>query len=405
VTARILVADDDDDQANLISLLLRREGYTVERAEDGEAALRLVDAFLPDLVLLDVMMPKMHGFEVVQRLREQESTAAIPVIMLTAKSGIEDKTHGFSSGADDYITKPFLNAELLMRVRAHLRTAQRVVAVTKQEPPEIISVFSLKGGAGCTGLAVNVAAGLARMWLADTVLVDLSLPFGVCDMMLKVKPQRGLADLAYVDPAKIDFEMIEQNLTNHESGVRLLAGFSSIEDADRLTEDHVKKILEHLSKKFNYVVVDTSHDFQPAILAVLEASSSILMPCAPDISSVRVTVTALKLFQELGIEDRKIRLVVNWTFARSGLGAEQIARVLERKIDLLLVHDGMWTQSLNAGRPLILDDSIRTWVADLEDTIWNLSRSSDRESEPESPSPLWKRVHHRVGTANRAAGT
>jgi diguanylate cyclase (GGDEF)-like protein len=122
----ILVVDDDPDIARFVEVNLRSAGYDVAVAADGEQALERAAELRPDLVLLDVMMPRIDGFEVAQRLRRSPSTANASIIMLTAKALSADKVTGLQAGADDYIIKPFDPIELLARVKGTLRRAKEM---------------------------------------------------------------------------------------------------------------------------------------------------------------------------------------------------------------------------------------------------------------------------------------
>src|SRR6187431_2534698 len=121
---KILVIDDEETTVQLIAILLERRGYEVIKAFRPEDGLRKAYRHQPDLVLLDVMMPDMDGWEVCRRLRE---TSAVPVIFITAKSSVKDVVKGLEIGGDDYVVKPFDNHELLARIRTQLRrgTTQR----------------------------------------------------------------------------------------------------------------------------------------------------------------------------------------------------------------------------------------------------------------------------------------
>jgi DNA-binding response OmpR family regulator len=121
VKKRILVVDDEPRIRRFVRMNLDLEGYEVTEADDGLAALNKVRDVLPDLVLLDVMMPDMDGFETLERIREVSS---VPVIMLTVKSDEEDRIRGLDLGADDYVTKPFSPRELSSRIRAVLRRVE-----------------------------------------------------------------------------------------------------------------------------------------------------------------------------------------------------------------------------------------------------------------------------------------
>jgi DNA-binding response OmpR family regulator len=120
----VLVVDDDPDVCDLVTYKLEQSGFEVRRASDGDAALREVAKRIPDLVLLDIMMPGISGLEVLERLRSDEATAVIPVVMLTAKAQENDVERGFQLGADDYVVKPFSPRELVRRVTAVLSRRQ-----------------------------------------------------------------------------------------------------------------------------------------------------------------------------------------------------------------------------------------------------------------------------------------
>jgi len=116
----VLAADDDADILGLITFRLERSGYTVLQAHDGEEALELARTAKPDLAVFDVMMPKLDGFELTRRLRAEEATKHMPIILLTARAQEADVQEGFEAGADDYIRKPFSSQELRARVQAIL---------------------------------------------------------------------------------------------------------------------------------------------------------------------------------------------------------------------------------------------------------------------------------------------
>ncbi len=121
----VLVADDDEDILELVSFRLERAGYEVVTARDGAAALAAAQEQRPDLAVLDVMMPGLNGYEVTQRLRADDATRDIPVILLTARVQEADVNRGFEAGADDYLRKPFSPQELRARVQAIIARRSR----------------------------------------------------------------------------------------------------------------------------------------------------------------------------------------------------------------------------------------------------------------------------------------
>ncbi len=118
MSARILVIEDDRNISELLQLYLQKEGYTVTTAPDGQQGMEAFHSFQPDLVLLDIMMPVMNGWEVCRAIRAESQ---VPIIMLTAKSETDDKVMGLKAGADDYIAKPFEMREVLARIEAIFR--------------------------------------------------------------------------------------------------------------------------------------------------------------------------------------------------------------------------------------------------------------------------------------------
>jgi len=136
---QILVVDDERDIVDLISYNLEQEGFDVVKAYDGQSALDFIRAKMPDLVILDLMLPGIRGLEVCRSVRQNRKTERLPIIMLTARSDDLDKILGLEMGADDYVTKPFNVKELIARIRAVLRRMEN-------RPDEDVSdVFNFKG--------------------------------------------------------------------------------------------------------------------------------------------------------------------------------------------------------------------------------------------------------------------
>ena len=136
----ILLVDDDPNISRLVQLYLEKEGFEVKTADRGDDALALFRKLPPDLMLLDVMLPGMDGFEICKRIREVKNT---PILMVSAKKDDIDKIRGLGLGADDYITKPFSPSELVARVKAHLARYERLIGSNVQEN-DIIEIRGIK---------------------------------------------------------------------------------------------------------------------------------------------------------------------------------------------------------------------------------------------------------------------
>ncbi|HEY2949427.1 MAG TPA: response regulator [Micromonosporaceae bacterium] len=150
----VLVVDDDDDIVRFVEVNLRLHGFEVLVAHDGQEALELVEKHRPDLAVVDLMMPRMDGLELTRRLRADPMTAALPIVMLTAKGMTVDKVVGLTAGADDYLVKPFDTLELIARVRSTLRR--------NQEFREVSPLTGLPGNNRILGEIANRVRGGAE---------------------------------------------------------------------------------------------------------------------------------------------------------------------------------------------------------------------------------------------------
>jgi len=160
---RILVIDDEKDLIELVCYNLEKEGFMVTGAQDGEQGLAAARQELPDVVIIDYMLPGIDGLEVCRSLRSDNRTASIPLIMLTAKSAESDRILGLELGADDYVTKPFSPRELAARIKALIRRAS-----LPQTPPEIIRFGGLAIDSGhrevsCEGVSIPLTATEFRL--------------------------------------------------------------------------------------------------------------------------------------------------------------------------------------------------------------------------------------------------
>lgn len=168
--ATILVVDDNAKNLQLISSLLGKAGYKVHAANTGAKALRYLEKRYPDIILLDVMMPDMNGFEVCKQLKDEESLEDIPVIFLTAKNDSGDVVEGFQAGAVDYITKPFNSSEVLVRLANHLKLRKAMYDLRKQnaEKDRFFSILAhdlrgpFSGYMGLSEVLANHASELSQ---------------------------------------------------------------------------------------------------------------------------------------------------------------------------------------------------------------------------------------------------
>ena len=296
MSERILIVDDDVDSLKLIALMLQRQGYDIVAAKNGQQAIARAHADDPDLIILDVMMPDMDGYEVCRRLRRDPSTQAIPIIMFTAKTMVDDKVAGFEAGADDYLTKPTHPAELASRVKAILaRSAvQRQSAAAPQA--KVLGFLGTKGGVGTSTLAVNVGAALAKS--EQVVLADLRLGQGTIGLSLGMERATGMANLLSRPSSDITPRAVENELVRHKSGLHLL--LSSVRPKETLLNvapDSAALIVRHLRSLSHLVLLDLGAGLTRLTIRLFQEIDQVVLTVEPN----RITLTmAREILQEMG---------------------------------------------------------------------------------------------------------
>lgn len=403
---RILAVDDDPITLKLVTVTLSRSGFQVLTARDGGEALARVEGIQPDLIILDVMMPGMDGYDVCRRLRGNPNTATIPIMMLTATSTLESKIAGFEAGSDDYMVKPFEPAELEAHVKALLRrrvVPSQVGVAGPEMGGKAIAVFSLRGGVGVSTLATNLALGLMRIWDAPTVLVDLAFTCGQSALMLNLPLRNTWANLCRVlfndkpiPLADVDAAMVNQVLLPHSSGLRVLAAPATPAQGEEIVAERVTLVLSLLRRQHTYMVLDLPHDFRDTTLVGMDAAQQIVYVTAPDVASVHATARAFDVFEALGYPRSKILLALNWTFQSHGLPRKDIEAALKRPVDIVIPFTAeRFVDAINTGMPPMLATTEDGLTELLEDLAFTLSKDEQKSFQPTSPTAVWKRVSRR----------
>jgi pilus assembly protein CpaE len=266
----ILVVDDSEVVRKLIDYQLSQAGYTILTASDGSEGVHMARKHEPDVIIMDVQMPEMDGYEASRLIRQVHATMNTPIIMLTSLANVSSMQLGYDAGVDDYLTKPFQPNELQLRVEAILRRVKRVEASVQEHETSIIGVFSLRGGSGCTSLATNLAVGLTTLWDRPAMLTDFATPMGSCDIFLDVTTDNHLGTILQHDLKSADEELIRGYLENHTSGVRLLAGIQNPVDAELLSENLVSLIINTVAQESFYTILDLPHNFEAATLVAID---------------------------------------------------------------------------------------------------------------------------------------
>ncbi len=382
--ATILLIDDDLSTLKLVGLTLKKEDHRVVTASAGEEGLNKAFAEPPDLIICDLMMPGLDGYEVCRRLRRDHRTGHLPILVLTARAQLVDREASFEAGADDYLAKPFRPKELVNKVEVLLRESRIRPTVALGR---VISLFSLRGGVGVTSLAVNLAVALAQQRKQEVPLLDLCLASGHVDLMLNLTPKLTWVELAGEE--HIDREVLDRYLLRHPSGVRVLPAPSSPTEARTVSAETVKRTLAVLRDRFDYIVVDTSSAFDEITRSVLTNAYLILLILTPEVASLRTTLATWQALKSLGYPDEKLMLVLNRIFPKGGLPDKTVESILKWPLWAVIPHDsGSLIRSIAQGEPLILSQPASVMAKAVENLSSQISEGVKRVPEKEAPSSV-----------------
>jgi pilus assembly protein CpaE len=402
----VLVVDDEVIFHGMVARALEGLNFTISTAIDGKAGLAMARSLKPDLIITDVMMPDVTGYELTQTLRREPDFAHTPILVLTAQSGLQDKLKSFEAGADDHLTKPFEPAELAARVLVLLRraeTARALAPATSHLEARMIAVHSLRGGIGTSSIAVNLAIGLNALWNLPTVLVDLCMMAGQVALMLDAPLKRTWADLARFDAAGLDAETLNSVLSQHESGLSFIAAPTLPAEAETIKADALGAALHLLKQRFGYIVADLPHDFQASSLQALDAADMIVLVVAPDMASIRAAAAALDTYKKLGYPPEKIKLALNATFPKLGLPREKIEAALGLPASIVIPYtQDLFVESINFGQPLLYYKPKEAVSQLLEDFAFYISKTEHKKTRPTEPSEAWGRVYKRYNERHKA---
>jgi pilus assembly protein CpaE len=352
----------------------------------------------PALAILDVMMPDMDGYTLCGRLRQTSTTAKIPIIILTALSGVEDKIKAFDSGADDFLAKPFEPQELRARIKVLLRRASDQQPIqTDVISGKVIAVFSLRGGVGVSMLAANLAASLSQIWGEPAALVDLAFVNGQSALLLDLPLRNTWADLGRSPANEMDMDLLNSVLLRHDAGIHVLASPRRPQDAEGITAEHVQRAIELLRLRYHYIVLDLPHDFLETTLAGLDMADQILLMVSPETASVRCAANALGTFEQLKYPPDRTTLVLNWPFKGKGLPRAGIKAALKKEIGVVIPYAGeVVVDSIMYGKPSALQMPLDPLGAFLEDLAYLYSTEEHKQNPPENSSEGFKRVKKRA---------
>ncbi|NIM95721.1 MAG: response regulator [Anaerolineales bacterium] len=306
---KVLIIDDDIDTLKLVGLMLERQGYEIAVASNGTLGLSKAATEQPDLILLDVMMPDLDGYEVTRRLRTDPTLAHIPIIMFTAKTMVDDKVAGFEAGVDDYLTKPTHPAELTAHVKAVLaRTAQ-----ARSEPSEkarAIAFLGARGGLGTSTLAINVSIALQHRG-HDVLLAEMTPGRGTLALELNVSEPIGLHNLLTRSLKDIHLRSVDTEIFNHKTGLRLLLSSFRPRDVElEAAVPQMEAVVNNLSAMCTTVVLDLGSGVRPHTHALLQHCNRVVIVLEPIYPTNLVGQALIEELEIRGIGRHKVSMAL-----------------------------------------------------------------------------------------------
>jgi DNA-binding response OmpR family regulator len=333
---KILIIDDDMDTLKLVGLMLQKQSYQIVAANNGLQGLEQAENENPDLILLDVMMPGMDGYEVARRLQNNPQTSKIPILMFTAKTQLDDKVSGFESGADDYLTKPTHPSELTAHVKALLsRNLKKRRIATSPLPEEkrglVVGIISPRGGQGVSTVAVNLGDALRRTSNSEVIVAELRPGMGTLGPDMGTVNPKALVELLTGNIADMTRQKVKQELSLHATGLRLL--FGSVHPKDAVLSDNIPPIetlVNRLSYLSSYLILDLGCGLGSMAQKLAAACNLIYVVVEPSANALTHSKLLMEDLIESGMSEENLHyIVVNRIRSDTQITMTQIETELE----------------------------------------------------------------------------
>lgn len=401
--AKVLVIDDDAGLRQMVKLMLEREGHQALLAENGESGIDLALKEVPDLAIIDLMMPGLSGYDVTRQLRANPRTARMPIMILTARSQPMDKQMAASAGANTFMSKPVSSRQLSTHLAELLSGAAAVTsaptpvsgssippgqepapspprtptstgtirrlpigaetanntpvsvpsssAATAEKARPLVAVLSLRNGSGGTTLAINLTFMLRRIF-ERICLLDLSMTGGQVGVYLHLPMRASWANLLPLGE-QLDIRSVGGVITAHpQQGIGVI-GAPATPAANALSPGAMNNLLALLSSGFQQIVIDMNA-LNAASGAALILARAVIVVISDDMTSAHSSNTLVQTLQSLNVDMRRVRVVVNHSRPEPGVPAAAIAKSIGVPVAAELPYDVNQMQALRRGVPTVV---------------------------------------------------
>jgi pilus assembly protein CpaE len=346
-----LIIETDQEAIRQIDILSKRIGAIEVRwkTHSVQTGIDIIRKHLPEMVIVGLGQTPDIMIESISAMAKD-----FPFLYLVALSDRTDSDlilRTIRAGAHDFLCKPVKEIDL----RAAAEKASKLKATRKESVGrggKILSVFSNKGGNGTTTIAVNLADALVRLTGKKVAVVDLVLAHGDVTMFFSVNSSYSIMDLAK-NAEKADYDFLHTLLVRHASGVYILAEPPMIEDAEQISPGQVRDVLATLRSMFDYIIVDTPHQFDERTLTALEMSDIVLLVSLLNLPSLKNTQKCLELFERIGLRDERVRLLLSRYLPNDEIPKESIEGIMNCPVFFSVPNDYPTViSSINRGKLL-----------------------------------------------------
>ncbi len=292
--AKILIIDDEAEMLRMLEISLRKN-YDIITALSAEEAFNKLQHVTPDLAIVDIMLPGVSGLDIVRQLRVTPATINLPIIILSAKVQVEDKIAGLEAGADEYVTKPVIPAELNARVANLLERTQRLLAGSASATGRVLGFIGAKGGVGTSTVALNVFTQLSSE-KTSAVGVELMPYAGSFAAMLRTEPVDNLGGLLATPAENLNARLVQDHLVALQAGQNVLFSPQKVEEYKALPPNFVTALINQLAEMFDYVILDLPHHPSAALWTAVQRCdhlSLILEPNGVAVDAARMVLNML----------------------------------------------------------------------------------------------------------------
>ena len=392
-----LIVETDQEAIGQIDILCRRIGAIDVRwkTHSVKTGVDIIRKHLPEMAIvgMDAANPDASIGAITAMARD------FPFLYLVALSGRSDSDlilRTIRAGAHDFLCKPVQEGDL----KAAAEKAAKLKSTRKEsggQGGKILSIFSNKGGNGTTTIAVNLADALVRHSGKKIAVVDLVLSHGDVTMFFNVNPSYSIMDLAK-NAEKADYEFLHTLLIRHACGVYVLADPPLVEEAEQISASQVRDVLSTLRSMFDYIIVDTPHQFDERTLTALEMSDIVLLVSLLNLPSLKNTQKCLELFSRIGLRDERVRLLLSRYLPNDEIPKESIEGIMNCPVFFSIPNDYPTViSSVNRGKLLSEIAPDKEVTKSFEQMAVLLEGGVPKQSAPEKKKGILENIFRRRG--------